>query len=79
MEKKLNYKEIINSPFVVVWNEKEEYQIVIGQNVISNKKFARLEDAIKYINKKPWELILNASLYFCDKVNEMREKQNKTE
>lgn len=78
MEKNLNYKEIENTPFIVVWNEHQEYKIVMGNDIITNKVFKNLKDAIYFINKKPWELILNASLYFNDKVNELRQQQKQS-
>lgn len=49
-----------NCPFKAVLSN-GRYYITFGDKVMSNENFSSLEDAQKYVNKKPWDLIIVAS------------------
>lgn len=46
-----------------------EFKVVVGNAIISNKDFFTLEDAISYIDSKPWELIVNLFCYTLEMQN----------
>lgn len=45
----------------------DKYIICIKDQLASKKQFNREEDAVKYINSKPWELILMLSVFLTNK------------
>lgn len=61
-------EKVKNTIFNIV-GKNEELVITIGDTVVSEKIFKNVKDAIKYINSKPWELILVSSHVFISKVN----------
>lgn len=44
----------------------EEFVIAIGNKIIVADKFKSLSDAQKYIESKPWKLIINATCCIYD-------------
>ena len=50
-----NYFKIVKTP-------NEKYIIISGGALVSKKEFETKEDAQKYIDKKPWELIFGLIL-----------------
>lgn len=55
--KKCKNAEIFN----LVKDKEGKIRITVGKFVVSNKKFDTFEQAEKYVNSKPWELIINTS------------------
>ena len=53
---------------------KEQVFITIGGTVASEKKFKTWEEAIKYINKKEWELIAVTAMILADKYNKLNKE-----
>ncbi|AXH74378.1 MAG: hypothetical protein [Microviridae sp.] len=51
-------------PFRIVEKD-EEFTILMGENIISTKRFESLENAESYIESKPYDIILNSSLLYC--------------
>lgn len=41
----------------VVVEHEETYKIVLGRQIVSPQNFENEEDALNYIERKPWELI----------------------
>ena len=66
---------INDAPFNIIEN-KGEILITIGNDVL--KKCETVEDAVKYIESKPWELILNATAIYVEYINKMK-KEDKDE
>lgn len=63
--------------FTIVKDEKGKFNIVIGNALISNKKFASPEKAEEYITTKPYELIFNTVFFILDKKqHETSQKEN---
>ena len=53
----MKQKEIFNVRKVKIENDEEKHIICLGDNLVSRKQFNTEEDACKYIDEKPWELI----------------------
>lgn len=47
------------------------FMIAIGMSIVSREKFANLTEAKKYINRKPWELIINTTALVANKVKQL--------
>lgn len=57
------YVILDNAPFVLVYG-KDGWFIVMGEHIISQKRFDTKEAAKRYVDSKPWELIfVGASAY----------------
>lgn len=69
--------EVKNSPFTLVKNENEEVFITCGNQIMSPEKFKTFEEAIKYIKKKPWELITTLMFIVINKTQEANKLNNK--
>lgn len=50
------------------------YKIVMGQQIIVPHEFAKVTDAKKYIDSKPWELIINSASYLTQFMINNQEK-----
>lgn len=50
-----------NTPFTII-KFNDSYRIAIGTNIIDEKEFQTKGDCMKYIESKPWGLILTAAL-----------------
>lgn len=50
-------------PFTLLETDDKKYLISLGNQIVSELNFDTLEDAESYIDKKPWELILNSTMY----------------
>ena len=46
------------APFKVLQQD-DTFKIILGNSIVSERTFKKKEDAIKYINSKPYELITN--------------------
>ena len=64
-----------DTPFYTVETEDEQYMIVMANEIIETG-FESREEAIRWIESKPWKLILIASAIFYE--NFKKEKQNET-
>lgn len=56
------------------------YRVVIGTQIMSEKTWSKREEAEKWISTRPWELILNTTIYLAEraaerKMNEFRSKE----
>ena len=60
-----------NNIFKIALHE-EQFIIVMGNYMASDKRFDKIEDAEEYIESKPYELILNMTL-----IHNIYEKENK--
>lgn len=65
------HHDIENTPFIVTENENKEFQIIMGNQIASDKKFKTLQTAKEYIRNKPWELLITATCVICQKINEL--------
>lgn len=55
------FKQSKEEPFVIVKVE-NKYQIAVGNNIVSRKKFDTIKQAEIYIMSRPYELIINTNL-----------------
>ena len=55
----------------------DKIRIVCGQNVVSTKEFAHVEEAEEYIASKPYELILNAAVLLFKFTQEQPKEEKK--
>lgn len=60
--------------FTIV-NHEGEYLVALGNQVVSKEKFDSFEAAAHYIDKKPWELILNATAVMWEKLESFKKQQ----
>ena len=72
-----------NKPLQIVQHElfniikgPQGYFLAVQNKIVSSKTFKSVEEAKKYINSKPWELLVNVSCICFDIMNENKE-QNK--
>lgn len=54
--------------FLIVEHE-GEFMIALTNKILSPKRFKSLEDAQAYIDAKPWELIVNATIAVYETIN----------
>ena len=65
--KEITRKDVEDTVFSIIEsNINKECKIAIANNIISRKTFKNEEEARKYINKKPWELIENMIALYVD-------------
>lgn len=65
---------INDAPFNII-EHKGDILITIGNDVL--KKCNTVEEAVKYIESKPWELIMNAVAIYVEYVNKTKTKTKK--
>lgn len=53
----LNYEQIDGTAFTLIGEEGKEWLIAIGHTLATPKNFETKEEAIAYIETKPWEMI----------------------
>ena len=70
------YVEIDGTPFTGI-NIQNKWILVMGNDVASGKKFDTIEEARKYVESKPWELIVTAGSIFRDILNKNKRKEEK--
>ena len=63
------------SPFTIVGNIEKGYKIVMGNQQISQKTFASIEEANIYVESKPWELIIVGCMVFRDSIIKYNKKK----
>ena len=56
-EKLFEITEIENTPFGV-FSKDGEHNVVMKNQIVSDKSFESKEEAIEWVNSKPWKLIL---------------------
>lgn len=62
---------INDAPFNII-EHNGDILITIGNDVL--KRCETVEEAVKYIEAKPWELILNASAIYIEYVNKINKE-----
>lgn len=55
--------EMVHYDIFQVIKKNNETRICIGTIVVSEEKFATIEEAIKYIDSKPYELLINVCCF----------------
>lgn len=58
-------------------NKGKKWFVAIGNNVVTHSTFDRAEQAKKYIDTKPWELILNTCAVMQSMLKQMEENNKK--
>lgn len=62
--------------FLIV-NVEDSYRIAMGEHWATKAKFKTPEEAQKYINQKPWELLMNMAAIMAKFVINETNNQNK--
>lgn len=52
-----------------------KFHITLGNNIVSEKKFNSFNQAVDYVNSKPWELILSLNCFIVEKFNSYQNEQ----
>lgn len=68
--------EVKKTPFTIVEHTDEKgttCHIAVGNQFVSNEQFETVEQAKKYIAKKPYELIFATCIVIFNKLNERNE------
>lgn len=71
-----SYIQVDDSPFIVV-KDNDKWKIVFGQSVASNNFFDTKDEAIRYIKRKPWDLILISASIYNEMVQQLKNENNK--
>lgn len=58
-----------NNVFLIV-NVEDTYRIALGEHWVTKQVFKTPEEAQKYINSKPWELLMNMAAVMAKFVNQ---------
>lgn len=64
----------VNEEIVIIEHD-ENFKIGAFGAIVSSKEFDNLEDAMLYVNEKPWELIVNIALLALKRLNEYENEQ----
>ena len=70
-EKKFELHAVEGTPFYIV--EQEKFCVVMGRYKVSNE-FETMEEAKKYIKKKPWDLLTKVIGIMIENINEIKTK-----
>lgn len=68
--------EVKDTPFTIVEHTDEKgttCHIAVGNQFVSNEQFETVEQANKYIAKKPYELIFATCIVIFNKLNEKQQ------
>ena len=60
----IEYKEVDNTPFTLIVSE-DKVCIVMGKHLVTNRTFKSEDEAVEYINKKDWQLLLTAGAIYA--------------
>ena len=77
-EKLFEITEIENTPFGV-FSKDGEHNVVMKNQIVSDKSFNSKEEAIEWVNSKPWKLILIAGFIYNEGVKEIKNLLTKLE
>ena len=77
-EKLFEITEIENTPFGV-FSKDGEHNIVMKNQIVSDKSFKTKEEAIAWVESKPWKLILIAGFIYNEGVREIKDLLTKLE
>lgn len=68
-----------SKPFFIIEreiNENKTFEIAVGQEIISEKKFNSYDEAQRYIGSKPWEIIINLACLIYQNQKEYEKSQS---
>jgi len=68
-ENMLRYVTIEGSPFTAIQLQNDRWAIVMGDQLVSDQTFKDVDEASKFVESKPWSLILTASFIYADYIN----------
>ena len=77
-EKLFEVTEIENTPFGV-FSKDGEHNVVMKNQIVSDKSFETKEEAIAWVESKPWKLILVAGFIYNEGVREIKDLLTKLE
>lgn len=69
-------EEIKDTPFDIIGNEENGYKIAMGNNIVSPDTFESKFDAIKYVDSKPYNLIIVAAAIFYENIQKIKNTKN---
>lgn len=73
-KEEVKYTPIQKTPFTLMGN-KDGVKILIGNQVCSKINFKNEEEAIHYINNKPYDLISVMAMILAEKIYEIKNEQ----
>jgi hypothetical protein len=65
----LSYVTIENSPFTAIKLQNGRWGLVMGDQLVSDQTFEDVDEASKFVESKPWSLIMTASYIYVDYIN----------
>jgi len=68
-ENMLRYITIEDSPFTAILLDNERWGLVMGDQLVSDQTFKDVDEAKKFVDSKPWSLIMTASYIYVDYIN----------
>ena len=67
-------KQTKHFPFVVVKTEDDKWHLAAGNSFVSEKTFPSYEEACRYLNSKPWDVIVN---FICQTISLVESHETK--
>lgn len=78
--KGVEYEHVKQTPFTLIKRDNVKYwEITIGNDIASSKKFKKKREAKKYIRKQGWLLNTTTIMIICDKIINNKLKNNTKE
>ena len=77
-EKLFEVTEIENTPFAV-FSKDGEHNVIMKNQIVSDRSFETKEEAIAWVESKPWKLILIAGFIYNEGVREIKDLLTKQE
>ena len=68
------FKSIEGCPFGIVKRKANDYVVVFGKNMISNKSFISERQATEWVNKTDWNSMLNVIGIYIEEWYKQKEK-----
>jgi hypothetical protein len=63
------YVKIEDSPFTAIKLENEGWALVMGDQLVCDQTFKNEDEATKFVESKPWSLIMAAAYIWVDYIN----------
>lgn len=72
VNKKETKGNVIHDNIFQVANVQGRYMIAVMDKIVTKKSFETQEEAIEYIDSKPWELIINVTCLISEETQKIR-------
>ena len=78
MENNYSRHDVENTPFSIIQDDDTmKCKIAIGMQFVTDDEFESLKEAEKFINEKPWDLILNTIIILHNNIHKILKEEEK--